>query len=189
VLSDNDMQTGVDRSSLEACESVFIAALPDLSCRLAAIRVLGAGIFAAHIQAPGAWSVTLFKAGLRMNVGSAEAFTISEDLVRALVLPGSAASVVPGDRLALLSPSPYRSTPRGAQVVAASAAQFASLEGWVRQPFLSFVTAASLNRAGRPRRTPFHGSHSPGVVSYLSRVLGQTLPNPVFHSVPSSAGT
>jgi hypothetical protein len=183
------MQKELDRSSPEDCETALAIAIPDTATRLSALRVLSAGIFAVHLQSPAGWGVTLFRTGLRLNVGSAEAFTISPALVRALVLQSGAVSGVPDDVSSLLSPCPYRSTPFGTELFAVPSASFAAFEGWLRSPFVAFVTAASLSKAGRPRRTSFHTTHSPGVVAYASRVLGEALPRPEHTRTRIGAGT
>jgi len=118
----------------------------------------------------------MFDNGFRLNVGSAEAYALSPGDVRLLLLlTDSAPPTLTG---VSLSPSPYKSTPPGTQLFLASPTQVAALEAWSQQGLIAFVRLACVNKHGKPRNTPYHPSHSPGLVSYLSSAVGQDIPTP-----------
>lgn len=160
----------------------MIGILPDLGTRLSCLRILHAGIVAAHSRATAGWSVTLFSDGLRLNIGSTEAYTLHEGVVRVFILIGDTAKVPAALTASSLSPSPYRSTPPGTQLFRAVPLRVVAVESWLRDCFVNFALKASVTRAGEPRRTPYHPSHSAGVVSYLSTTLNEVVPTPEFRS-------
>jgi hypothetical protein len=174
-----------DRTSLQGCEAVLVDMLPNSAVRADCLGLLLDGINAAHSLSRAAWSVTLFSNGIRLNVGSVEAFTLLDGRVRLLLEPGG------GLDLALspfLSQTRYRSVPRETQLLEVPASELARLLQHARGPFLSFVRGASVTKRGKPRRTPYHPSFSPGVVSYLSVFLGTPVPTPQFVSARANAG-
>jgi hypothetical protein len=172
----------LDRTSPQECEAVLVGILPDPSTRLSCLRILRAGIVAAHSRGTAGWSVTLFSYGLRLNIGSAEAYTLSERVVRVLILVGDTVKVPAALTASSFSPSPYRSTPPNTQLLRAVPSRVAAVESWLRDCFVNFALKASVTRAGKPRRTPYHPSHSAGVVSYLSTTLNEVVPTPEFRS-------
>lgn len=170
----------VDRESPQACEAFVIGVVPDPITRLSCLRILRAGMVAAHSRSAAAWSVTLSDDFLRLNIGSTEAYTLRAGVIRVLVLVGDSATVPSTLTPSTLRPSPYRSAPPSAQLLRVAPSQVVSMEPWVRDCFVNFALKASVTKDGRPRGTPYHASHSPGVVSYLSTTLDEVVPTPKF---------
>ena len=96
----------LDRASPQECEAILIGILPDPSTRLSCLRILRAGIVAVHSRATAGWGVTLFSDGLRLNIGSTEAYTLAEGVIRVLILIGDTAKVPAALTASSLSPSP-----------------------------------------------------------------------------------
>jgi hypothetical protein len=178
----------VDRKSPQECEAILIGILPDPSARLSCLRILRAGIVAAHSRATAAWSVTLFSDGLRLNIGSTEAYTLREGVVRVLILVGDTTTVPAALLASSLLPSPYKSTPPETQLFRTIPSRVVTVEPWLRDCFVNFALRASVTKTGEPRRTPYHPSHSAGVVSYLSTTLHEVVPTPDFRSNKVSTG-
>lgn len=158
----------------------MVGVLPDPDTRLSCMRILHAGIVAAHSRATAGWSVTLSRDFLRLNIGSTEAYTLREGVIRVLILVGDSSKVPAVLTESTLRPSPYRATPPNTQLLRVIPMQVVSMEPWVRDCFANFALKASVTKDGKPRRTPYHPSYSAGVVSYLSTTLNAVVPTPEF---------
>src|SRR5947208_3332048 len=67
----------VDRASASDARFVLEGLIPDAASRLRWLGLLADAMVAAHEIHPASWAVTLFDAGLRLNVGQIETVVFS----------------------------------------------------------------------------------------------------------------
>ena len=123
----------LDRESPSYCASVLEGCVKNKKVRRECLGLLAEAIVAANSHSPAGWAVTLFSYGLRLNVGSTEAYALFGDKIRLLLDPGAGL----GPELSpFLSSSPYRSAPPETQIFDAPAVTVPKYLQAVRSPFL-----------------------------------------------------
>ncbi len=171
----------IDRGSAEAAKRVVEEVLPQPEVRQAVLDLLVESIRHAHATKPGSWGLTLHPNGVRLNVGSMEAFYFTRQKERAgFYLAVDDKKLAPADKESLIHAgveflSEYK-------VIPSSSRAFVPAEGlaWavplLREPHLSLVQTAARTIT---TRSPWHETHSPGATSYL-KSLGYEVPEPEY---------
>ncbi|MBS0405079.1 MAG: hypothetical protein JSS17_01750 [Proteobacteria bacterium] len=201
----------IDRNSSVDAEAVMVAMCPDEDARREILRCLLDSIAFAERIAPGAWAVTLFPNGFRLNVGPVEALTCvceswpfpnSENgppILKILTqgaIPESmvSASAREADELEI-RPANYKSVALPQHAVAMTADDAVRLREWfdeLRDAHHQYIKLALQTPSGRARtNTAFKRTHSPGLVEYARAVCEQpTEPSPPIEGAdePASDG-
>lgn len=191
----NQTNDTFDRSSAQSAESVMSAVCPDPLLRREVLRYLLDSIGFAETLAPGAWAVTLFSTGFRLNVGPVEALTCElvqwpfpptepgDLLMRVLTqgeLPEGVLKQQHNRRAALtLSPAAYKSVALPQHVVALVVKELGALQQWLAMLLPAhqrYISQALHTSAGRVRSsTAFRRTHSPGLMAYAQALCAEPL--------------
>ncbi len=140
--------------------------------REAVERLLADAMTIAHEHAPGGWSVTWKRWGLRLNAGRLAVFTIRRKDLEFGVLTeqlGEVVDAIPG----AVSNGTFSAAPQAASCVVPFIAA-ATHEQLIRTALDAFIPVA----AGTAARSPYARSHTPAVADYLSAQLGRPIPEP-----------
>lgn len=180
----------IDRSSVAYAEEVMSSICPDTELRKAVLHCLLDSIEMVERAAPGAWAVTLFPLGFRLNVGSVEAFTCdyigwpfpSEEsdppAIRILALGDLPREIINADAEGTsaleITQADYKSVAKPQRVVCVSTndpiqlRQYFSLATEAHQRYLA---SALKTPTGKTRTTTrFKRSHSQGLIDYARAV-------------------
>lgn len=166
----------MDRHDPESARTLLERSFPHPKQRTAILRCLAASVRLAHKTRPDAWSITLARAHVRLNVGWVELmvlrptphFTIYEGEPPVPAQPGAEY----GGEYPLLGDGPSSS-------VSCAAADFQRIyEAHAAEHALAIARGAVRRPPSQTR-----SAHSPGVLRYVEAELGETLPDPVTHSV------
>lgn len=171
-----------DRNSIDTAEEVMSFICPDVSLRRVVLKcLLDSTTFAGDI-APGAWAVTLFKTGFRLNVGRVEALTcdhlgwpfptskqepVSIRILTQGVLPNQIINDVP---FAEVTPTNYVDIPSPQHAVKLEINNSDLLSVWfeeLKSFHQRYIAFALKSPAGKTRKgTSFKRTHSPGLIDY-----------------------
>ena len=144
---------------------VFETEFPNSSERHAVLELLLSSIKTANSVAPNAWAVTLFRDGLRLNVGQVEVFIVGHEYV-GLNCVGSPAAPVNGIQSRAME---YRSMPQPQCRYECKAPDLHRLSDSVLRAHRQFVELAARSPSGNPRAgTRFRKSHCEGLVKYAT---------------------
>lgn len=171
----------IDRHSAESAREKVVRFFPDPGTRKTVLEVFATVVETVHAIAPAGWSVTLH-GKIVINVGTWNSFGLGPASVWICLLGPE----IPEDMASLLRTFAPRTS--------AFVLPVESLFGWI--PAEHFVTNASRLEeetvktaryfAERRKLAPWRESHSPGVLDYVSQVVGRQLPQPTFP--PPAAG-
>jgi hypothetical protein len=150
-------------------QAIIVDLLPDPAERRLVLWWLVASVDAAASIAPGAWTVTLFSNGFRLNVGVVETVVFVDDVLR-VNLVGSV-GVEPFLGPAFVAAG-NKSLPQPQCAFVGSVGQFATVHESLQAAHVQFLNLAARARSGAPGRgTPFRGSHCEGLVTYARKAL------------------
>lgn len=168
----------MDRTDPEEARAVVERIVPDEAARRACLALLADAIETAHETAPASWSVTLFRDGVRLNVGAVETTVIGRKrrgtiylLVDGRSLEAGAQAPARDGEIEWNEVQVYASFPGARGIFIQLDAAGRVLPAW-RKANLALVRAAAQARpVGGFRR-----SHSPAVPEFLGLTLGRDLP-------------
>lgn len=164
-----DVDAGLDEQVAEA-EAVLVRVLPDARARAIVLRRLLKSAGIAESAAPGAWGVTLFSNGFRLNVGQVEVLVLDEHALRANLIGQPGVSPAVGPRFEATT---YRSMPELQCAFVGTVAEYSEIEGAITDAHEAFVRRAASTDSGQPRLgTPFRRSHHEGILEFCRRILG-----------------
>jgi hypothetical protein len=113
--------------------------------------------------APDSCSVTMWRNGFRLNVGQVESFVFIDAGIR-LFLFGSFPSAA--QEFGEIVPARFHSIPQPHYGYFGDVRGFERAGSHLQPSHLEFLRVAALTTRGKPRRSPFRRTHSPGLVQY-----------------------
>lgn len=161
------MHESLDRDNLDVAEALMKSLCPSAQDRSIVLEQLVSSASFAESISPHCWSVTLRLDSFRLNVGPVEALTFGGETVR-LLLSGDPSSFAPLD----VEPIHYKSVPEPQTLLYASVSEIAQLPELVREAHRKFIRSAAISANGKPVRSRFAKSHSPGLHAYALRIVG-----------------
>lgn len=154
----------MDRTSPQATAEVFERLVPDPAGRKAASHVMARLIEHAHSHGREAWSVTLRRRRVRLNVGNIFVADIDRSALWIVVDPAVLTDAQRNELLAAeikLHEGTYRMFP----TLLLAETPFAMVEAvW---PVVQDAALAAIDAAAHWGKCPFRNAYSPGIVSYL----------------------
>lgn len=167
-----------ERASEENARLVFEYIFANEQIIKTSAQILADAIMLAHQMGDQCWSLTLFPDRIQLNVGPVEVLAFIYDEIF-LVLDGSHHSdLVKSGLSPYITPAGilYRSVP-GEQVQCyLPAEKLDDLYPTIAEQHRTFIQMA----AKRRKKSTWHASFSPGVILYLNRLLGISLPVPAY---------
>jgi hypothetical protein len=166
----------LDRLSPDVAAAWFARKFPDEIVRRRCETFLVSAIEQAHPLGTDRWRVILRKPALRLVVGKLVAFHLAADRVRIGLIPGHLSAEV---RHRLEEVGHWRrehSTTPLSVLADLPIETFLDLEAALAPNFTEFLAVA----ASTVKKTIEHKSHSPGVIEYLQKATGRTIPQPTY---------
>lgn len=157
-----------DRSSSELAEQIISAQCSSLREQKTVLQQLLESINLATQYAPDSCAVTLFRNGFRLNIGAVEAYKLFGTEV-GLFLIGEIPEEV--HQYGVVVPTNFRSVPEDQSFFMCSVSDFIHVTSFLRSAHQKYIHAAAHTTKGIPRKTPFIGSHSPGLIQYAKRLV------------------
>ncbi len=134
----------------------------------------------AHQCQASCWSINLFPAKIRLNVGQVEACTIRRNMVR-LLLAGSRPSECPGVISGKFDGNPaYAAVPIESGFLDVSLEVLSELPDAVVDAHQEYIRRA----AHLKHRSPFRRAYSKGFLLYLEMLLNESVPRPSYAGEP-----
>lgn len=167
-----------ERKSEAHARELFAKLYPELTVRETSSKLLAEAILVAHAEGPASWSVSAFDDAIRLNVGPVEVLFLASSEIFAVLDPESLPAHIPlvlREHL-LRDEVSYPSVP-GAKLICRIPAE---LVASVYKPMLEGLRGYVGRAARRRRRTTWSGSHSSGVVEFLTTELRTTIPSPEY---------
>jgi 5-methylcytosine-specific restriction protein A len=168
-----------DRSSETYAQNVFESLYEENNALKACAKLLADSILLAHRIGDACWSLTLFGDKIRLNVGPVEALVCRFEEVF-LVLDGSQNLTI-HDEISQFIKGPklfYPSVPGKQYFYDLPAKTINDLYPIIRDDHQEFIQ----NAAKRRKKSAWQSSFSPGVITYLNKLLGISLPMPSYFS-------
>jgi 5-methylcytosine-specific restriction protein B len=171
----------VDRTSAAYAADLIETFYPDEAERQACLAQIAGSIKVVSGYPPEIWSITLNRRMVRLNVGRLAAVTLG---------PGSISLMVDNNILSEQLKTEVAAVGGVNEVgtVTASDIGFTTLPAGRFDGFAANLepahTAAVKRAAEAVKRTPYLGSHSPGVVDYINEELGEEIVGPQLGAVP-----
>lgn len=161
-------------------KSVMARVLPETMLHECVLQQLRMSADAAAGMAPGAWAVTLFGDGFRLNVGQVEVLVLAGGWLH-VNLMGSANEVpFVGPDFVVVN---YQSVPQPTCAFRGRVEEFSEIQATIQTAHLEFVRRAAVTRSGRPRRgTPFRRSHCEGLITYARILVNAAVENQGLNS-------
>ena len=151
-------------------QTVFENELPNLRHRRAVLQLLLSSVKKADAVAPNAWAVTLFRDGLRLNVGQVEVLVVGHEYVGLNCVGSVESSFASGHSCREVT---YKSMPQPHFRLDTKAAELDRLGGALLEAHHQFVETAARSPSGQPRKgTVFRKSHCEGLVQYATEFVG-----------------
>jgi hypothetical protein len=158
-----------DRADPIAAAEITRNLCPAKNLRRLVLGQLLRSVSIADRLAPHSWAVTLWRKGFRLNVGQVEAYVFLEGEVRLFLLGGVPKSV---ESLGEILPSHFQSMPSPQYGFYGTPKALERAAPVLDKPHADFIRTAAVTTRGRPRRTPFARTHSPGLVTYANNIVG-----------------
>jgi 5-methylcytosine-specific restriction enzyme A len=175
------------RASAEVAEIVFEYISEDKNSIKACAQLLANSISLAHQAGEQCWSLTLHVDGIRLNVGPVEVLVLRYEEVF-LVLDGTNYNELAVSQINpfITAPEIYYPSVPGQQILCTlPAGKLDDFYPSVAEAHQTFILSA----ARRRKKSAWHASFSPGVISYLNQLLHISLPTPAYFSVKLESET
>lgn len=168
-----------DRSSEAYAQNVFETLYEENDTLKACAKLLADSILLAHQIGDACWSLTLFRNKVRLNVGPVEVLVCVFEKVF-LVLDGSQNLTIHREISRCINGPKlfYPSVPGNQYTCDLQAKAIDDLYPIIRDDHQEFIQ----NAAKRRKKSPWQSSFSPGVILYLNKLLGISLPMPAYFS-------
>ncbi len=157
-----------DRNSSDLAEQIISAQCSSAQEQRTVLQQLIESINSATQYAPDSCSVTLFGNGFRLNIGAVEAYKLFHKEVGLFLIGEIPAEV---HQYGVVIPTDFRSVPKDQSFFLCPIADFRHVASSLRSAHQKYIHAAAHTTNGKPRKTPFARSHSPGLISYANRLL------------------
>ncbi len=172
------MNRDANRSNPKRAQEAFESLFPDTTQRKQAESAFVESVRCANAASPRSWNITLHGLShVALNVGGVQVLHFSRKRAAVAVLEASLDAGVRDSLVAVAAepPFPYRRVP-GLTFYSTTAADL--LERWasLRSSHEDAIRAS----CEHSERAPWTSSHSPGVVEYLGKALGEALPQPEY---------
>lgn len=171
-----------DRAHSEGAARVLHKLFPSDAVRGRVLEVLADSVTTAHTIDPNGWGVTLQRSGLRLNVGRGAALSLGPDRL-CVVFDGRELDAATRRSLKgvdLEAPGRLKTAPYAASATL-TGEQIEPLWPRLQAAHKKFVREAAQGFGSRAPVSPtWRDAHSPGVLAFLSRELGQALPVPAY---------
>jgi hypothetical protein len=165
----------IDRHDPQVAAGVFRELVPTQAA-VEVARLLTRVVRAAHQLAPASWTVNLFAHKIRVNVGQVEICTLRQDTCKLITSVPSSIPELDGLMFRHGEAPVHPSVP-----IPSGVASF-NLKVCRRIPddLLTALDSYVAEAASRKRGSPFRQAFSPGVMLFLERALGESLPRPSY---------
>ena len=157
-----------DRNSSDLAKQIISEQCSSVQEQRLVLQQLLESINLATQYATDSCSVTLFGNGFRLNIGAVEAYTFFGNEIR-LFLLGEIA--VEAHQYGVVAPTDFHSIPKNQSLFVCSTFDFKHVADYLRAAHHKYVHAAAHTTNGKPRKTSFAQSHSPGLISYANDLL------------------
>ncbi|MDQ3009377.1 MAG: HNH endonuclease [Acidobacteriota bacterium] len=169
-----------ERASEEVARGVFEYLFEDKQVIKSCAQLLADSILIAHQLGDQCWSLTLFTNQIRLNVGPVEVLVLLYDEIFMILEGSEIADLRKGELDSFISAPEvfYPSVPVEQVFCHLPSQRLDDLYPRISERHQAFIQMA----AKRRKKSSWGASFSPGVIAYLNKLLGITLPTPSYFS-------
>ena len=173
--------SGIDRKNGADAKRVIETILPQEEIRRVCLNLMADSIIRTHQLNQGAWEITLFPKGVRLNINVVQSFALGlsgRETVYLLLDTESLTQQIHDklDKQVQWDDALYKSAPF-AKGVRIHVQNLSAVLPIIQDAHLSFVAKAAGIAQGL---SPYHHAHSPGVLAYLREHLHRDIPDPKY---------